>query len=189
MVAVVIHPAPAMNHASSVPFVLSPSTSGLIEVGFGAVPCGGVRVVARDSLGHRASLSFSAACAHPGSAFRYLRLIKGRFLTAGQRRYLDHPDAPTSISLHLGDRLFLWEPGTAPPLFTPSGGVPNIMLLSRVPYGPWIGCPVQGCPAATTSAYVALIPGEAVIHMTPGCTEGPGCASSPFDIKVHVAAE
>jgi hypothetical protein len=185
---VVIHlPAPT-KHGKLIPVVVSPTAGGEIEVGFAGVPCGGTRIVARDSLNRKASLSFTAPCAHPRAALRNTRVLKGRSGRTSQRVYLAAPRASTSVTLHLGDSLYVWEYGTTPPSFVAGGGAPNLVFLARLPSGPWIGCPVQGCPAATTWGYVALVPGNAVIHMTPGCSGEPGCAAAPFDIDVHVEA-
>jgi hypothetical protein len=146
-----------------------------------------VRVVARDSLRRKAVLQFDRTCAHPAAAFRHVHAIVGTSSPSPQRVYVDAPSTASSVSVHSGDVVDLWEDGATPPSFTAHGGSPNLVLLAKLPSGPWVGCPAGGCPAATSWVYIALAPGTATIHMTPSCAEQGGCAKSPFDITVQVA--
>lgn len=186
IVAIVIHLPHRTGGVRTIARVLRPSARGRIEVGFAEMPCGGVRVVARDSLRRKATLRFDRRCAHPAAAFRHVRTIVGTSSPSPQRVYVDDPSAASSVTVHFGDVVDVWEGGTTPS-FTAHGGTPNLGLLAKLPSGPWVGCPAGGCPAATSWVYIALAPGMATIHMTPGCSEQGGCTKRPFDITVQVA--
>lgn len=149
---------------------------------------------AYDAHGHyRAVAGPPLGCAAPADPPRpRLRAVVGRQVTAPTVQI--PASRPTSVTLHRGDILYLWEPGTNAPAWTPSVeqiDSPNAtaLPLALVDQGQTAArmCPEVDCAAGFYWKWLAVKTGDTAITLSAACRASkPPCMVPDFIIRVHI---
>jgi len=164
------------------------SRAGSFRVGITNVDlCGGVTVLAADFAHHKATLRGPAlACSSPISPpVPSLTLLQGKQVQPSVTRVLG-PNRPASVTLHVGDKLHLWEPGTTRPTFTAHADETYLSLVGQGKTPPRT-CPQIDCGAGYYWDWVAIQAGQAQVDLSPGCRQSrPACGAPDFLIEVVI---
>jgi hypothetical protein len=162
--------------------------NGSFRVGIANVDlCGGVTILAADFAHHKAMLRGPAlGCASPITPpVPSLTLLQGKQMQPSVTQMLGL-QRPASVTLHIGDRLHLWEPGTTRPSFTAHADETYLSLVGQGKTPPRT-CPQVDCEAGFYWDWVAIRAGEAQIDLSPGCRQSkPACGAPDFLLEVVI---
>jgi len=142
---------------------------------------------ARDLHGARARLQGPAlGCSQRADVPRaQLHVVAGRPATPPTVRIYDN--RPASVTMHLGDELYVWEPGVSTAAFRP-GPIGNKLLLIRTGQTPPRACPQPGCDAGFYWLYVAIKTGNSTLDIAPACRFAtPPCLAPDIIIRVVIS--
>lgn len=161
--------------------------------------CGGSSFRARDLRGHSAvvygpALKCPAPFSPPKPVVTVLLGTRLRIETKHsanrargtvQEIRLLAPGARTE-TLHLGDALYLWEPGTVRPAFRASANSRYLELIGQGRTPPR-ACPQVDCEEGYYWEWIAVTTGTTFIDLSPACRESrPACAIPDFAIRVQI---
>lgn len=176
---------------------LRPNPAGTFVVAaVGANLCAGVLFRAYDGHGHaKAARPAGPAlgCATPADYPRpRLEILSGRKVTAPTVRAI--AGHPASVTLHRGDVLYLWEPGTTAPFMSPRlEGSPSPLatpaLLVLIAQGQTRSktCAAADCAAGFYWKWLAVGIGDTGIVLSAACRQSkPPCMVPDFLIPVHI---
>jgi hypothetical protein len=95
-------------------------------------------------------------------------VLRGQLGKTSETRAIDPQITGSPLTLRVGDTLYLWEPGTTRPLFTPG---PDPSYLAQVAQGttPPRACAQTDCAAGFYWRWLALRPGQTGIRLEPAC--------------------
>lgn len=176
---------------------VQPNASGRFRLAaVGANLCARVLFRAYDAHGHaKQARGPELGCASPANYPRpTLRAIVGHAVTLQTVRIL--ATHPASITLHLGDELYLWEPGTTVPAFSPTlqeapAPVATVVRLVLVDQGqtPARACAQVDCAAGFYWRFLAAATGDTGIVLSAACRQSkPPCMVPDFLITVHIVS-
>lgn len=174
---------------------IRPNLRGRFRVkAVGANPCAGLLFRAIDTHGHRKTVRGpQLGCNVPADLPRpELHVVVGRAVTPATVKVL--ASHPGSVTLHVGELLYLWEPGTTVPAWTPrlldsAGTQTSGRPLQLVDAGqtPPRACPQVDCDAGFYWKWLAVATGDTGITLSAACRAStPPCMVPDFIIRVHV---
>jgi hypothetical protein len=184
---------PVIVRLQSGPWVVGvqvrPARDGTFEIGVKRVDlCGGVRFRAVDSAGRSANAHGPALLCAPrlNPPRPLLYVLKGMPLSPTTVRVLG-PARPAIVRMHVGDSLYLWEPGTDVASFTPSVDPRYLALIAQERTPPRL-CPQVDCALGFAWTWVALRPGVTTIDTSPACRlSTPPCGMPDYGIRVVIS--
>ncbi len=168
---------------------LRPTATGTFTVTAPGVNlCAGVVLVAHDTHGHGKKVHGPPlGCASPADYPRpRLQVTLGKRVASPTVRILDAH--PASITLHVGDVLYLWEPGTTAPFFSPrESGTPGVLQLIAQGQTTAKPCAEAECAAGFYWKWLAVKTGDSGIELSAACRQSkPPCMLPDFVIRVQV---
>jgi hypothetical protein len=175
------------------PWVLAvsvqPNARGRFSIAaIGANLC--ARVLFRAFDAHRHGKSAKGpplGCASPADYPRpHLVVVSGRRVAPPSVRVVG--THPASVTLHVGDVLYLWEPGTTTAFFSPqladSLGILQLIAQGQTPAKT---CAEADCAAGFYWKWLAVGTGETSITLSAACREAkPPCMVPDFLIRIHI---
>jgi hypothetical protein len=166
---------------------LKTTAGGRFVIGItGLNMCAGPVFQSRDFKSARAKLRGPAlGCAMPlDIPVPKLRIVVGQSVPYRLVKIYSHQ--PGSVTMHVGDQLYLWEPGTAAPPFTPNVDA-RYLLLIRAGKTPPRACPQPDCDAGYFWQYVGIRSGNTSVDMAASCRfSTPPCQLPDFAIEVVI---
>lgn len=167
---------------------LRTTKSGAFRVGVNNVDlCGGVTFLARDLARHRATLRGPALmCPSPvNPPVPKIMVLIGKQTQPHEIRIYSHA-FPKSAIMYLGEKLYVWEPGTLRPFYDPKVDE-NYLALSAQGRTPPRLCPQPDCDAGFYWEWVAVRSGRTLVDMSPSCLQSkPACALPDFAIQIQI---
>lgn len=170
---------------------LRPTAAGTFTVAApGANLCAGVEFGTYDIHGHAKSVHGPPlGCASPADYPRpRLQVTSGTHAASPTVRII--AAHPASVTLHIGDVLYLWEPGTTAPFFNPRlSGTPAVLQLVAQGQTPAKTCAESDCAAGFYWKWLAVQTGDSDIDLSAACRQSkPPCMLPDFLIRVHVVS-
>jgi hypothetical protein len=165
-----------------------PTRAGSFRVAARGVDlCGGVWFQAVDTAGHsKIARGPALACPSPQQPSKpTLKVIGGKQVRSTQYRILT-PMPPTSVTMHVGDQLYLWEPGSTVPAFTPGVDRDYLALLASGKTPPQT-CAAVNCAEGFEWTWIALRAGDTILDLSPACRlSTPPCGRPDLGIGIHI---
>lgn len=127
-------------------------------------------------------------CASPADYPRpRLQIVSGRHVAAPTVHIIG--THPASVRLHVGDVLYLWEPGTTTPFFSPQlSDASGILQLVAQGQTRAKTCSESNCAAGFYWKWLAVATGGTSITLSAACREAtPPCMLPDFLIRVDIA--
>lgn len=151
--------------------------------------CSGVIFEAHDLKGHAETARGPAlACPIPlNPPVPILKVLRGASTLPDESR-LVAVSRPGTTTLRVGDELYLWQPGTRNPLYTPSV---DASFLTLIDYGPTPAraCIQTACGQGYFWTWIAIHPGDTFLTLSPACRQSkPQCEVPSFEYMVHIVA-
>lgn len=149
--------------------------------------CGGVTFDARDVHGHHAivhgpPLMCPSRTNPPRPTFT---VTSGTGLQPRETRIVG-VNGPRTVTVHVGEVVYLWLAGTVQPTFTPTADPKHLALLSEERTPPR-ACAQVDCTEGFAWQWMAIRTGDTGIDLSPACRlSTPPCGVPDLLIRVHV---
>jgi hypothetical protein len=150
--------------------------------------CNRLTWTARDKAGHTVKVKGPAlGCASQLDVKKpAVTLLSGSRVAPGQRQTIEGGPRADTVSMHVGDTLYVWQPGKAHPDFT-ANAEPTYLALLRQGTTAARDCAQVDCAPGFYWEWVALRSGDTVIDLSPACRlTTPPCGRPDYAVRVHI---